>query len=136
MEPAEVVVEFMARINERDAGGMAELMADDHVFVDAAGARIESRDAVLEAWRGYFAFCPEYWVTPDEVLADGDMVAVFGSAGGVLAPAQGQAEGNQWSTPASWFASVHSAKIKEWRAYADQTPVWKAINPPRETAGS
>jgi len=58
MTPVETVLEFMERINRRDAEKVAELMSDDHLFVDSLGQKVQGRDKMLAGWRGYFAFCP------------------------------------------------------------------------------
>jgi len=75
-------------------------------------------------WRGYYAFCPDYWVSHEEVLQNGNLVAVFGSAGGTVA-AQGTLPAeNQWRIPAAWLAVVEKGLVKEWRVYADNKPVY------------
>jgi len=37
MSPVETVLEFVRRINQRDADKLAELMTEDHVFIDSLG---------------------------------------------------------------------------------------------------
>jgi hypothetical protein len=30
-------------------------------------------------WRSYYAFCPDYWISLEEIFPSGGMVAVFGA---------------------------------------------------------
>jgi len=39
MSPVETVLEFVRRINQRDADKLAELMTEDHVFIDSLARR-------------------------------------------------------------------------------------------------
>jgi hypothetical protein len=75
-------------------------------------------------WRSYYAFCPDYSVSHEEIFQSGDVVAVFGSAGGTIA-AQGKLPPeNKWRTPAARLAVVEKGMVKEWRVYADNKPVY------------
>ena len=44
MSPTETVLQFMDRINERDVDKLAELMTEDHVFIDSLGNSVRSRE--------------------------------------------------------------------------------------------
>ncbi len=44
MAPVEIVLEFMDRINKRDVDKLAELMTEDHLFVDSLGQRVLGRE--------------------------------------------------------------------------------------------
>ena len=117
MKPVETVLEFLARINGRDPDKLAELMTEDHVFIDSLGQVVRGRETMRGGWRGYYGFCPDYWITHEEIFEKGDRVAVFGAAGGTIA-------GTQWRTPAAWLAVVENGLVKEWRVYADNKPVY------------
>jgi hypothetical protein len=75
-------------------------------------------------WRGYFTFCPDYWLSHEEIFADGNRVAVFGAAGGTIAVAGKLLPENKWRTQGAWLAVVEQALVKEWRVYADNKPVY------------
>lgn len=60
MSSTEVVLEFMERINQHDAYKLAELMTEDHVFIDSLGHSVKGRENMLAGWRQYFAMCPDY----------------------------------------------------------------------------
>ena len=130
MSPVETVLDFISRINQRDTSKLAELMTEDHVFIDSSGRSVCGRQTMLAAWQGYFAFCPDYWISAVETLASGNRVAVFGSAGGTIARNGQLPPDNAWRAPAAWFAVVENELVKEWRVYADLKPVYDIIAKP------
>jgi ketosteroid isomerase-like protein len=127
MTPVETVLQFLDRINQRDVDKLAELMTEDHVFIDSLGQAVRGREKMRAGWRGYYAFCPDYWVSHEEILQNGSLVAVFGSAGGTVA-AQGKLPPeNKWRISAAWLAMVENGLVKEWRVYADNKPVYDIL---------
>jgi len=120
MTPVETVLEFLSRINQRDAGRLAELMTEDHVFVDSLGRAHRGRENMRTRWQIYHAMCPDYWVSHDWIAGDGPVVAVFGAAGGTM-------EGVVWRTPAAWRAVVEGGLVREWQVYADNKPVYEIL---------
>lgn len=127
MNPVETVLRFIDLINHRDADKLAELMTEDHVFVDSLGHSVRGREKMQAAWRGYFAFCPDYWVSHEEIVQHGNLVAIFGSAGGTIAANRKLPPENKWRTPAAWRAVVEGRLVKEWQVYADNKPVYDMI---------
>jgi ketosteroid isomerase-like protein len=127
MSPAESVLHFLELINERDADRLAQMMTEEHVFIDSLGNTVKGREKVRAAWQGYYTFCPDYWVSHEEIFQNGNSVAVFGSAGGTIA-ANGQLPPeNKWRIPAAWLAVVQDGLVKEWRVYADNKPVYDIL---------
>ncbi len=124
MNPTETVLQFMERINQRDVNKLAELMTEDHVFVDSQGTSVRGRAKMRAGWQGYYAFCPDYWVSHEEIFENGNLVAVFGSAGGTIAANGKLPAENKWQTSAAWLAVVEKGLVKEWRVYADNKPVY------------
>jgi len=109
-----VVLDFMERINSGDVERICALMSEDHVFVDALGAKFDGRETMRVGWRMYHAMIPDYKVSHEEIFAKGQTVAVIGSARGTFA-AQGDANAplkkeNFWEIPAAWCA------VAKWRA--------------------
>jgi uncharacterized protein (TIGR02246 family) len=127
MAPAETVLLFLDRINQRDPDQLAALMTEDHVFTDSLGHKVQGRDAMRAGWRAYFAMCPDYWVSHVEILTNGDLVAVFGEAGGTIAAGGKPPAANQWSIRAAWLARVENGLVKEWSVYADNKPVYDLL---------
>ena len=127
MGSVETVLGFLARINKRDADRLAELMTADHVFVDSAGNTVQGREKMRAGWRGYFSFCPDYWVTHEEILASGAVVAVFGAAGGTIAKDGKLPPKNKWRTWCAWQAEVENGLVKKWQVSADNKPVYDIL---------
>src|ERR1700683_1251256 len=104
MSPIDTVLNFLDRVNQRDADKLAELMTEDHVFIYALGQSVRGREKMRAGWRSYYAFCPDYSVSHEEIFQSGDVVAVFGSAGGTIA-AQGKLPpGKKGGPPGGWAA--------------------------------
>ena len=122
--PEQVVRRFMDAINAHDADAVLALMTEDHRFIDAAGGSISGRTPLLAAWKGYFAWFPNYEVRAEEMFSRGSSVAVFGHAGGTFAPGVGSVVDNTWRLPAAWRAEVENGLISQWRVYCDTEPVW------------
>ncbi len=131
MSQVETVLDFMDRINQRDADRLAEAMTEDHLFIDSLGQSVRVREKMRAAWRGYFALCPDYRVAHEEVLQGANIVALFGTAGGTIAAAGTLPAENQWRTPAAWLAIVENGLVKEWRVYADNKPVYDILARPK-----
>jgi ketosteroid isomerase-like protein len=127
MNPTDVVLRFLERINQHDADKLAELMTENHVFTDSLGNAVSGRETMRLGWRGYYAVCPDYWVSHEEIFSNGDRVAVFGAAGGTIAANGRLPAENKWRTPAAWLAIVENGLVKEWRVYADNKPVYGII---------
>jgi ketosteroid isomerase-like protein len=127
MSSVETVLEFMNRVNQRAAGKLAELMTEDHVFIDSLGQTVVGREKVRAAFAGYFRLCPDYWVSQEQIFSEGNVVAVFGSAGGTIARDGGLPPENQWHTPVAWLAVAEDGLLKQWRVYADNKPVYEIL---------
>ena len=120
MNPVETVLAFFDAINRHDPDQLAALMTEDHVFIDSLGACVRGREKMRVGWRSYFAMCPDYRVSHEDVLHTGNMVAVFGSAGGTIREIR-------WQTPAAWRVVVNNGLIQEFRVYADNKPVYDIL---------
>jgi ketosteroid isomerase-like protein len=124
MTPIEIVLAFMDRINQRDPDQLSELMTEDHVLVDSLGRRMQGRATMRKSWGSYYAFCPDYWVSHEDVFVNGNIVAVFGAAGGTIRVNGKLPAANKWQIPAAWRAVVENGLVKEWRVFADNKPVY------------
>lgn len=122
-----IVLNFINCINQHDADKLAEMMTDDHVFVDSMGDSVRGRERMRAGWRGYFAFCPDYRISHEKILAEGNAVAVFGITGGTIASNGKLLPENKWRTPAAWLAIVENDLVQEWRVYADNKPVYEIV---------
>lgn len=70
------------------------------------------------------AFCPDYWVSHEEILGDGNRVAAFG---GTIAVRGALLPENTWRISAAWLSVVENGLVKEWRVYADNKPVYDIL---------
>jgi ketosteroid isomerase-like protein len=127
MNPVETVLHFLNLINQRDVDKLVELMAEDLVFIDSLGQSIHGREKMRAGWRAYYAFCPDYWVSHEEIFQQGNVVAVFGSAGGTIAANGKLPPENKCQVPAAWRAVVEGSLVKEWQVYADNKPVYDIL---------
>jgi len=50
---------FNDRINQRDLEGLAELMTNDHTFIDSSGEITKGKDVMKEGWRDFFKKYPD-----------------------------------------------------------------------------
>lgn len=132
MTPVDTVLRFLDGINRHDADELAELMTEDHLFIDSLGNSTHGREKMRAGWRGYFAFCPDYWVSHDQILEDKNVVAAFGSAGGTIASNGALPPENQWRVTAAWRAVVENGLVKEWQVYADNKPVYDILARPKQ----
>jgi ketosteroid isomerase-like protein len=127
MTPTETVLRFLLAINEHDPEKLASLMTEDHLFVDSLGHPIRGRAKMLEAWRLYYEFCPDYRVSHRELFESADKVAVFGSAGGTISDHGRLSPHDQWNVSAAWLALASNGLVREWRVYADNKPVYDIL---------
>jgi ketosteroid isomerase-like protein len=134
MNEVETVLEFLDRINRRDVDKLVELMTEDHLFVDSLGQQMQGRETMRLGWRGYYAMCPDYWTSHEEVFQNGNRVAVFGAAGGTIGADGRLPSENRWRTPVAWLAVVEKGAVKEWRVYADNKPVYDILAGPSRQA--
>ena len=125
------VLEYLDRINRHDANELAEYLTEDHVFIDSLGRSIRGRDNMRSGWRDYFGFCPDYWVSHEEIFPSGQLVAVFGAAGGTIAVDGALPVENKWTVSAAWLAIVEQDLVKQWRVYADNKPVYDILARPK-----
>jgi uncharacterized protein (TIGR02246 family) len=122
-----VVQAFIAAINHHDPSALSNLMTEDHTFVDSAGRIQSGRENMTDGWRQYFRMFPDYEIHVEKLLADGALVAVFGSASGTYNGKRGLVAENRITMSAAWRALVENGRIKLWQVYADWTEGFKII---------
>lgn len=116
----EILERWLASINNHDVAALTGLMAEDFLFVDSLGNQVRGAKSMESGWRGYFAFCPDYWVREDVMLSEGDTALLTGEAGGTL-------DGQTWRVPAAWRAVIRDGHLVEWRVFADNKPVYDIL---------
>ena len=121
--PIDVVLKFEHAINSRNPDTICSLMTGDGEFIDSLGNRIQGAEKLHAAWAGYFRMVPDYSISHSEIFADGDTIAVLGSAQGTFSRDGQLAKENFWKTPAAWRAVIKNGKIAIWQVYADNEPI-------------
>jgi len=127
MNPEEIVLAFVDCINRHDVNGLCNLMTDDHLFIDSAGAKVQGREEMRKAWVGYFYMIPDYAIEVKAAMQKDSVVGLFGTTRGTYAAGKPLQDRNRWELPASWRAVVRDGKIAEWQVYADNEPVRRII---------
>jgi len=118
--PEAVARAFADAINRQSPDELAAMMTEDHLFIDALDNRVQGREAMRAAWRGYYRLVPDYTITVEEAYGVGDVVVMLGTA-------QGTTNGGWWQTPAAWRAEIRGSQIGAWRVYADNEPIRKLL---------
>jgi len=129
----DVVRAFVDAINRHSSADLSSLMTADHTFIDSLGRIVFGRETMLDGWKAYWASFPDYEIRLENILADGRLVAAFGSASGTYNGGRGLAPQNRIMMPAAWKAVIEEGKIKEWQVYADWTEGMKIIDRERKT---
>jgi uncharacterized protein (TIGR02246 family) len=114
---------FIRAINRQDVDALAELMTEQHRFIDSMGTVFDGRETLRRGWTKYFQMVPDYTVAVDETFCDGPVVAMLGTAQGTYAPHGEVKPENHWTTPTAFRAFIQDGKVAEWRVYCDNEPV-------------
>ena len=123
-DSAETVAQaFIRAINRQDVNAIAELMTEQHRFIDSLGKLFEGRETLRRGWTKYFEMVPDYTVAIEETLCDGSIVVMLGVAEGTFAPDGNLKPENRWTTPTAFRAFIEGEKVAEWRVYCDNDPI-------------
>src|SRR2546428_12502788 len=133
MSNKRTLLAFIDRINAHDVEGLAELMSDDHTFIDADGNQVSGKKKMTAGWRGYFEWFPDYCIEVNEVFEENDALgsdeaagvvevrengetfALFGFAGGSFKGKQSES----WRLRAAWKAAVKEGRVALSPVFAD-----------------
>src|SRR5947207_9126131 len=114
-DPINVVLKLEELINSRNAEAVCSLLTPDSVLIGSLGNRLQGAAKMRPAWEGYFKMVPDYTISHSELFANGDTVAVFGSAQGTFSKDGKLQKEDFWKTPAAWRAVVKDGKIALWQ---------------------
>jgi len=131
MTNKETIQAFIDRINSHDVDGLAELMTDDHRFIDAHGNEVVGKEKMTAGWHGYFEWFPVYSIEVNEIFEQGDTFAMFGFAGGSF---KGKSDAS-WRLPAAWKAIVKDGRVALWQVFADTRIPFESMSAPPAVAG-
>lgn len=108
--PKSIALAFNDCINRQDLEGLATLMTDHHVFIDAADKTISGKFRCIEAWRGFFASFPDYRNHFERVFAIGERVVLIGYSA---------CSDPRLAGAGLWTTTIENARVAEWRVYED-----------------
>jgi ketosteroid isomerase-like protein len=104
---------FNDAITRRDLAALRGLMTDDHTFIDTDDNAVRGREAVLDAWAGFFEAFPGYRNVWADVSVSGDTLVAVGRS---VCAGEPRLDG-----PAIWAATIRGDRVAVWRVY-DDTP--------------
>ena len=124
---------FVQAINSADINRLAELMTEDHTFVDSDGQGYSGRDRMRSGWLDYFSMVPDYRIETVDVFSEGTMVVFLGNAEGTFVQKGELKPQNHWKVPAAWRAVVDGPKVALWQVYVNPEPMNKIFNRIKQT---
>jgi len=110
---------FARAINDHDVEAIADLMTDDHTFIDSQNNAVTGKAAMKAGWKGYFELFPDYKIEVTDIIESESIIAAFGFADGTFGNINNLNKNNHFHIPAAWKAIVENEKIKLWQVYAD-----------------
>lgn len=111
-DPKNIALQFNNCITNADINGLADLMAEDHVFIDTANNRIEGKtNNLTKAWEPFFAIYPGYRNIFEKIIVRGSKVFMLGYS---VCP-----EEILNNVYCIWVAEVVDSKVSLWHIYAD-----------------
>jgi ketosteroid isomerase-like protein len=99
---------FNEKINQQDLEGLAELMTEDHTFIDSDAGVTKGKAAMKNGWKNFFERYPDYRNTFSCVTIQNSVVVMIGYSTCSYKPLDG---------PNIWTAKIHGGRISEWRVY-------------------
>ena len=104
-----IALRFNEKINEQDSDGLANLMTDDHKFIDNEGNVTKGKEAMKEGWSNFFKQYPDYRNEFTCVTTiNGNVVVMVGYS---------KCSYKRLHGPNIWTAKIRRAKVAEWRVY-------------------
>jgi ketosteroid isomerase-like protein len=99
---------FNEEINQRNLEGLADLMTDDHRFIDNSGKVTKGKDVTKEGWRDFFERYPDYRNIFTSVTIQDSVVVMVGYSVCSHKPLDG---------PNIWTAKIRRGRVSEWRVH-------------------
>ena len=73
-----IALKFNEKINLQDLEGLAELMTEDHTFIDNSGEITKGKNVMKEGWRQFFKKYPDYRNIFTSVVVQENVVVMVG----------------------------------------------------------
>jgi len=123
----DVALQFVEAICSHDVERILSLVTDDHVLIDSGGQDLQGKKIIGGAWTAYFLAFPDYHILVSEIIDQGAVVALFGTASATFSVEGRLLPENSWAIPACWKAVIEGARVAEWQVYADNEPVRRIL---------
>ncbi|MFV0329277.1 MAG: nuclear transport factor 2 family protein [Dysgonomonas sp.] len=124
----DITLDYVQAINTGNIEKLYDLMADDHMFIDAHNNKILGKDNMKQSWIDYFTMFPDYKIEVDEILHKDTRICLLGYASGTYKNLRDKNNSNYWRILAAWTAIIRNDRIKQWQVYADNIIVMDIIN--------
>jgi ketosteroid isomerase-like protein len=111
-----VTISFIDCINRGDLQGLSRLMSPDHRLEIFDETPLIGRQAVTEAWQGYFEGFPHYVIYPRRITELGETVAVLGHTTGSHL---GLPDSQERQVTLIWLANIAHGTVTRWRLVED-----------------
>ena len=103
-----IALKFNEKINQQDLEGLAELMTEDHTFIDNSGEITKGKETMKKGWKDFFKTYPDYQNIFTTVTTQNNTVIMIGYSTCSYKPLNG---------PSIWTAKIHNNRVSEWRVY-------------------
>jgi len=123
MSEIETVHAFVDAINSGNPDHLAELMTENHIFIDSDGSEHPGREKMRRGWSEYFSMVPDFRIEVKETLAKDDTVVLLGVAEGTFVQDGEIKADNHWLVPAAWRVKVQDDRIAVWQLYLNPEPM-------------
>jgi len=122
-----VTESFVNAINTGNVDKLAELMTQDHMYVDSDGTTYSGKDRMYKDWRDYFSMVPDYQIEILETYSQGNTVVLIGVAEGTFSQDGEVIPENHWKVPAAWRADVREEQVAVWQLFVNPEPMRKIL---------
>jgi len=108
--PKQIAIQFNDCITRHDIEGLANLMSDDHTFIDRNGKVQKPKEVIVESWKKFFSLCTNYKNTFTHLEMNDDLIVLPGYA---------YCSEKEPYDPVIWTAAIVNDLVAEWRIYND-----------------
>lgn len=118
INPVTIALQFNDCIKCRDLDNLANLMTEDHIFIDKEDNQIIGKQNCIKAWSEFFNIFPDYKNIFETVAVINNVVIMQGSS---------RCSDKRLDGKAIWTANIKDIKIAEWRVYFDTIEIRKKL---------
>jgi uncharacterized protein (TIGR02246 family) len=124
---------FVGAINSRDVERLADLMTDDHKFVNGDGSEHDGKDQMKSGWKEHLELIPDLTLSISEHYEENNTVVLLGWSSGTIIHEGELKPENSWRVPCAWRVLVDSGKVAVWQLYANQCALHEIYDRIKET---